>query len=96
MTSVRASRFGRLRCVDERDSTICLTPSGLPAWVRSTGFVLLCIAFSALAIVIHGMPASIASHRASGAIADGFLLLSFAMSLAGIWQAARKPRSRSR
>ncbi len=36
MTSVRASRFGRLRCVDERDSTICLTPSGLPAWVRSS------------------------------------------------------------
>ena len=63
---------------------------------RSTGFVLLCIAFSALAIVIHGMPASIASHRASGAIADGFLLLSFAMSLAGIWQAARKPRHRQR
>ena len=63
---------------------------------RSTGFVLLCIAFSALAIVIHGIPASIASHRASGAIADGFLLLSFAMSLAGIWQAARKPRHRQR
>ena len=63
---------------------------------RSTGFVLLCIAFSALAIVMHGVPASIASRNTSGAIADGFLLLSFAMSLAGIWQAARKPRHRQR
>ncbi|WP_136256457.1 hypothetical protein [Metallibacterium scheffleri] len=63
---------------------------------RSTGFVLLCIALSVLAIAIHGMPSSIASHRASGAIADGFLLLSFAMSLAGIWQSARHSRKRSR
>jgi len=36
MTSMRASRFGMLRCVDERGSTICLTASGLPAWVRSS------------------------------------------------------------
>ena len=63
---------------------------------RSTGFVLLCIAFSTLAIVIHGMPSSIASHRASSTIADAFLLLSFAMSLAGIWQAARQSRNRLR
>lgn len=63
---------------------------------RSTGFVLLCIAFSALAIVVHGVPASIVSHRASGAFADGFLLLSFAMSLAGIWRAARNSRGRMR
>jgi len=35
-TSVRASRFGKLRCVDEQGSTICLTASGLPAWVRSS------------------------------------------------------------
>lgn len=38
-TSSRPSRFGILRCVEDRATSWCFTPAGLPAWVRSSAAV---------------------------------------------------------